>query len=102
MTTKYILDGHRAVPEADLLAWAEWFETADRQVVSTQVGKVRVSTVFLGLDHNWAREGSPILFETMVFGGFLDNEERRYCTWEEAEAGHAAMVKRVVETEVKP
>ena len=50
--------------------------------------------VFLGLDHQYG-EGPPVLFETMVFGGELDQEQVRYHTWEEAAAGHAAMVERV-------
>lgn len=32
--------------------------------------------------------------ETMVFGGPLDAEMERYSTWDEAVAGHAAMVAR--------
>jgi hypothetical protein len=100
MTGKYILDGHTPVP-ADLMTWAAWFEKAERHVAKTNIGDVFVSTVFLGLDHNWGR-GPPILFETMVFKGPLDGEQERYVTWEEAEAGHAAMVKRVTEAASGP
>ena len=53
--------------------------------------------VFLGLDHSFG-SGPPLLFETMVFGGPLDEEMDRYTTWDEAEAGHKAMVKRVQES----
>lgn len=53
---------------------------------------VDVSTVFLGLDHNWGG-GPPLLFETMIFtdgeGGYC----RRYSAWEEAEAGHWETVR---------
>jgi hypothetical protein len=56
---------------------------------------VRVSTVFLGINHGFADETS-LWFETMVFGGDLDGEQDRYETWEEAEVGHAAMVARVL------
>jgi hypothetical protein len=31
----------------------------------------------------------------MVFGGPLDQEQDRYSTWEDAEAGHAEMEKKV-------
>jgi hypothetical protein len=31
----------------------------------------------------------------MVFGGPLDQEQIRYCTWDEAEKGHREMVERV-------
>ena len=38
-----------------------------------------------------------MLFETMVFGGPMDQEQDRCTTWDEAEAMHAAMVARVKE-----
>jgi hypothetical protein len=49
----------------------------------------------LTVDHNWRGEGPPILFETMVFGGPLSGECRRYQTAEQAIDGHAAMCLRV-------
>lgn len=93
MTDKYILDGHTPVPAPSLLAWGRWFETAmeDRIVAKTDIGGTRVSTVFLGLDHNW-RDGPPILFETLVFEGPWDGEMDRCSTWAEAEDMHARMV----------
>lgn len=93
MSGLYILDGHKAVP-ADLMTWARWLEKGDRIVAKTEIAHVSVSTVFLGLNHNFGG-GPPLLFETMVFGGPLDQEMERYVTWEQAEAGHAAMVERV-------
>ena len=36
-----------------------------------------------------------MLFETMVFGGSLDQEQDRCTTWDEAEAMHKAVVERV-------
>ena len=112
--TKYILDGHEPKPCSDPLEWARWMEAnkyAPRQldpegmdvcrVGSTKVGNAWVSTVFLGVNYNFAEHGRPIVFETMVFGGSLDNEQERYATWDEAETGHAAMVKRVSEKETK-
>lgn len=56
-------------------------------VAQEHVGKVWVSTVFLGLDHSFG-QGDPILFETMVFRDGHGEECERYCTWQEAEAGH--------------
>jgi|SRR5882724_11404959 len=98
MLRHYILEGHKAVLLDDLLGWARWFETAELHVAHTQVTpNIRVSTVFLGVDHNFAGLGCPIIFETMVFGGPLDGEQERYSTWEEAESGHEAMLKRVNE-----
>ena len=94
MSDMYILDGHEPVPEPDVIAWARWFESADRQVRDTARDDVRVSTVFLGLDHGFPGR-RPQLFETMLFvNGALEGRER-YCTWDEAEAGHERWVTRV-------
>ena len=98
MPGKYILVGKEPVREDDLLKWGMWFETADRSVARTEFDGLNgayVSTVFLGLDHDWTGT-RPILFETMCFGGPLDGEMYRYSTWEEAEDGHQAMVDRVM------
>jgi hypothetical protein len=49
---------------------------------------VRVSTVFLGLDHSWNRTGL-VLWETMIFGGDHDqNYQERYSSYEDAVEGH--------------
>ena len=96
MSDHYILRGHEAIP-ADAMEWAIWFEKADRRVAHDEIGEAHVSTVFLGLDHNFFG-GPPLIFETMVFGGPLDQEQDRYSTWDQAEAGHAAMVERVKAT----
>jgi len=56
------------------------------------VGKIRVSTVFLHLDHSWG-DGPPVLFETMVFGDDTEDErQERYFTWDQAMKGHQAIV----------
>jgi hypothetical protein len=106
----YILLGHLPVA-VDLMTWAKWFETfANRRVAETvidetpravtrgiterrtvMVPSVRVSTVFLGLDHGFG-VSDPVLFESMVFGGPLDETQRRYCTWDEASRGHDELV----------
>ena len=93
MNGKYILQGHVAIEVGDLFEWARWYETADRQVALTRISDdVVVSTVFRGLGHSFG-DGPPLLFETLVFTDGEGGEMRRYATWEEAEAGHAAVVK---------
>lgn len=98
MSGMFILDGKRAVPCNDLDLWASALEKSykdgSRRVGDDTVGDVRVSTVFLGIDHNHWREGEPLLFETMVFGGALDGAQERCSTWEQAEAQHAGFVAR--------
>ena len=93
MSEKYILDGHKPILCDDLMKWAKWFETADRQIAKTSISdEITVSTVFLGLNHNYG-DGEPVLFETMIFGGELDEQIQRYSTWEEAE-GHKRWVAK--------
>ncbi len=95
---KYILDGHTPVVEPDLLTWGRWFNDGERRRVadSEPVKGVRVSTVFLGLDHSFGSEGPPLLFETMIFGGEHNDYQDRYATWDEAVAGHAKAVALVL------
>lgn len=94
---RYVLRGHDAVECEDLIEWAQWLEKAERHVADDSIGDVRVSTVFLALDHRFAGGGPPLLFETMIFGGPRDGEMRRYNTWGQAEAGHAATLKSLQE-----
>lgn len=92
---RYILDGHRVVPEPDLYKWGAWLEKADRKVARTELpdGSV-VSTVFLGLDYSFtAKSKRKFLFETMVFGGLHDEYQARCGTWLQAEKMHKRVVK---------
>jgi len=89
----YVLEGKKAVPCHDIENWGKWFETAFRVVAQDQVADVRISTVFLGLDHNFTGLGPPLLFETMVFHGDDGEQVGRYPTWEAAEAGHQKVLK---------
>lgn len=86
---KAILDGHKVILTEDLHKWAEWFETnfKNRFVANDYLGDIRVSTIFMGIDHGF--DDLPLWFETMIFGGPHNNYQERYQTWEQAEAGHA-------------
>lgn len=67
MNSRYILEGKVYREEPDLLAWGKWFEDiSNRKIKYTKLrnGKI-VSTVFLGLCHNFSSKGRPILFETL-------------------------------------
>lgn len=95
--TYYILDDKgNPIAEKDVLVWGRWLETADRTVAKDNVGDVKISTVFLGLDYSWG-DGPPLLYETMIFGGEHDQYLERYTTREEALKGH-----KVVLAWVKP
>lgn len=93
MGGEYILEGKIPVPCEDIFKWGKSLE-GNRRVRFTKTRGIQVSTVFLGLDHQFG-DGPPLLFETMVFGGALNQEMNRYSTWDEAVNGHKAMVKRI-------
>jgi len=92
MAEHYILEGHKPVMCEDINEWGKWFAKADRVLAQTKIGDIEISTVFLGLNHNYYKSDPPIVFETMVFGGPLDGEQERYSTWEEAAIGHQIWV----------
>jgi len=95
----YILDGKKPVVTDDVIEWAKRFNEP-RHVGNTFLfGKwgPHISTVFLGTNHQW-REGPPLLFETMIFGGYHDEWMDRYATWEEAEKGHRRAVWLAIRT----
>jgi hypothetical protein len=87
-------------PESDIVAWGQCFHSKNRILKQETIGESWISTVFLGIDHNWG-EGPPVLWETMVFGGALDQEQDR-CSGsrEQAEAMHARMVALVRQAEM--
>lgn len=102
----------RAGLPIDIDEWGRLREIEDyHRVGSTDVGEYWVSTVWLGLDHNFSRHGPPIIFETMVFlksqrddpddRGLADIDVVRYATEQEALAGHQAMVLLVQATTVQ-
>lgn len=90
-------------PDGTPITIEEWIELFGKRVedesfwkVGTdEINGVTISTVWLGLDHNFNSEGPPLIFETMIFSGEYDGEQRRYSTWEEAAKGHKELVEEV-------
>ena len=67
-------------------------------ISSDQIGQSRISTVFLSMDHGLAGligDETPVLFETMVFGGEYEDYQERYHTYDEAEEGHRRICEMV-------
>lgn len=88
--------------EKGLLEWARDFEDTDRVVARTVLPNgLVVSTVWIGLDHNFGA-GPPLIFETMVFDryerpvnrfGWVELmreglDQTRYSSEAEARVGH--------------
>ena len=82
----------------ELMEWGRKLEDTEyKRVAQTTLPDGKwVSTVWLGLNHNYGN-GPPLIFETMIFEskkdlGELDTE--RYSTLADAQDGHNAMVTR--------
>lgn len=97
MIGKYYIIDNGNIRTVELEEWGRWFQkTPNRVIEKTDLGEAgTVSTVFLGIDHNFSHVGPPVLFETMVFGGAMDQEMQRYATLGDAKRGHFEMVDRV-------
>jgi hypothetical protein len=86
----YKLVGKEIIPVSNLTEYVQSLNQDSLfgrvSVTETHDGDIRVSTVFLGIDHGFG--GKPLLFETMVFGGRLNGYQCRYGTYDEAVEGH--------------
>jgi hypothetical protein len=102
-------DGHTPIPCYSMLEWGRWLEEPGHRSLWWSGNKTKwVSTVFLGLDHRFFGDGPPVLFETMAFqhegrttdfGGGEEPVpetlfEDRYSSWDDAEIGHKAAVRK--------
>ena len=85
----YILDNNNKPVKSNITDCGNWLEeNPERKAVKQEhVGDVFVSTVFLGLDHSF-ESATPILWETMIFGGEHDQYMDRYTSHEDALEGH--------------
>jgi hypothetical protein len=97
-------------PITDVREWAQRLEKNDRRIAQSTLwfGLVWISTVWLGIDHDWdwmakhpdEANPAPLQFETMVFirgnGGYMQRWRYR----EQAEAGHN-VVKREMMNPIK-
>jgi hypothetical protein len=97
-TDKYRRDG-TAYPDGQygLFQWAKDQQNHQYKVVrqETLPNGYWVSTVWLGLNHNFG-EGPPLIFETMVTNpaGDWEDYQERYSTEQEAMEGHKRTVRR--------
>lgn len=98
----WIIDNDGRIKQVDLLTWALWIEKDENRVVKQEcVGESMISTIFLGLDYNLAPTGPIILWETMIFGGPMNQYiERCAGNREQAEAMHQKVLERVRTLEV--
>lgn len=82
-----------------LKKWAELLSQPEYKIIKQDTLRTGffVSTVWLGLNHNFNNKEKPLIFETMVFprkGNFEDIDMDRYSCLIEALNGHNNMVKK--------
>lgn len=99
MLELYILNNDKEpVLCADAIGWAAQQSEKNNRVALDVFGEgedaIRVSTVFLGIDHNLGR-GRPHFFETMAFGHDDLEVMDRCSTWQEALDQHQATCETV-------
>ena len=93
----FILRDGDVSEEPDYSRWAEWYESCYEQVrcvAQTELEHGVVTTDFLGMAMGLSRATPPLVFETRVRGGWLDDESERYATLEEAVKGHEMWTQR--------
>lgn len=82
--------------------WVELFRQPRHVGLWEGEGGISVSTVWLGLNHNWSG-GVPLIFETMIFGLPHPDEygewQTRYATLGEATEGHWRTVNNIIHGE---
>lgn len=85
-------EGHSIPPRV----WMDLNNNSEYKAVArTRIRGNLVSTVWLGMDHNFGFDGNgPVIFETMVFfsDDFKDEYCERYCTEDQARAGHVRAI----------
>jgi hypothetical protein len=95
------LNNDHSYKPCDIETWAEQYKSLSRSnlrhVSDQTIGNYRISTVWLGIDHNFYNELYPLLFETMVFpkDSYADIYMQRYSTWNEAVESHKKTVEWV-------
>lgn len=95
-TTTYILKYRKPILCVDMFKWHLFFKRIEnRRVRQTFINNIRISTIFLGINHNFRLDGIPILFETMAFKNHKEIDCRRCSTWRQALKQHWDMVARM-------
>ena len=87
--TKKVFGG----PGSNKVAFTRIWEKANPHIC------YEVSTIFLGINHNYSGNGDPVLFETIVFYGANDSTDidaARYTTEQKALDGHKQFVAKYI------
>lgn len=89
----FFRDGTEAtLEEVEHMLTKEGFEE-HRRVAYDKIGPVSISTVFLVKDFFFKADNTPLLFETVIFGGERNGDHFHYATEEEALEKHEELCK---------
>ncbi|MBD2771153.1 hypothetical protein [Iningainema tapete] len=82
-------------------AWYKWISKATdsgkRIIACNRLDEdLLVVTMFIGIDVQVHEGGFPLLFETTINGGNFDGYQKRFSTYDQAEAEHAKIVKALL------
>lgn len=95
----YILNPDKSVRRAkDVDEWVEQRGESEYILKQELYGQHEVSTVFLGIDHNFFG-GEPILFETMIFPN--QDYQTRCSTYEQAIRMHEEALQHLKRNDKK-
>jgi hypothetical protein len=83
----YVLVNHRPT-RANLKEWMDFLSSPDCIVASTDIGRVNVTTAFMGIDLSSTSFGPPMFFKTEIFGGQYDGLGSYTATWGGAALAH--------------
>jgi hypothetical protein len=85
---------------AQYTEWATWMTQNDRRVDRTDVtARIKVTTMFMGIDMNNDPDLDRAPYETRIWGGLLDGWATVSVSMEDARACHARMLIAVRDKE---
>lgn len=96
MSYAYVLNDELKAIAVDYKGLEEYLKNNGdpvKHIAFNYVGNILISTIFLSVNCQWKQGEPPLVFETMVFGGKFDEHQTRYSTYEQAVAGHQAIVE---------
>jgi hypothetical protein len=88
MMNCYVLVNHKPKRASSLKEWMDFLASPDCIVASTDIGRVNVTTAFMGIDLCSTSFGPSMFFKTEIFGGLYDGVGDYAPTWGGAALAH--------------
>lgn len=97
MPLSYYLNEDKSVSPCNLYQWAKQQHLEIPHIGCDIVNDKVVSTIWLGINHNWDdSDSNPLIFETVVFDKDANSfHQERYSTYAEALKGHQDAIQWV-------